>query len=257
MATFLFDELIFGPVKSRRLGNSLGINLLPVDCKVCNFNCIYCECGWSYQPKEIRLPDQMEVETALDIKLNELLKDQEPVDTITFAGNGEPTLHPQFSAIIDITHRLRNKYFPKAKVAVLSNATLLDDDDVIKALKKVELNILKLDSAFEETVKLLNDPPEHFSLKKLIKNLEKFDGNFVLQTMFVKGIYRGDVIDNTTSEEVEAWLNIVSDLHPSMVMIYTISRDTPIGTLSAIPEPKLNEIADKIREKGIEVMVSK
>ncbi len=256
MATFLFDDMVFGPVKSRRLGNSLGINLLPVDCKICNFDCIYCECGWTQNKKNTNLPSASEIKEKLNDRLSLFLQNKTPVDTITFAGNGEPTMHPEFERIVEETIQLRDKYFPKAKIAVLSNSTLLKKENVFRALKKVELNILKLDSALENTVKVLNRPASGFKLENVIEDLKKFKGKFILQTMFVKGTIGNEIIDNTILGEVNAWLGLVKILKPQLVMIYTISRDTPINTLEAIPEDKLREIAGKLKKSGFEVQVS-
>lgn len=259
MATFLFDSVIFGPVKSRRLGVSLGINLLPNDSKLCNFDCIYCECGWTdtdvpsekkrFHPREI-------VHEKLEDTLSKMKDKNEGPDVITFAGNGEPTMHPDFSKIISDTINLRNAYFPKAKIAVLSNATMLHKVKVVDALKKVDQNILKLDSAFESTIELLNLPKKPVSVNKLVKQFKQFEGNFILQTMFVKGSYKGNYIDNTSEKELEAWLKIVREIRPAEVMIYTIARGTPINTLEKISVEELNAIASRVSEMGIKPQVS-
>jgi wyosine [tRNA(Phe)-imidazoG37] synthetase (radical SAM superfamily) len=208
MGTFLFDKIIFGPVKSRRLGVSLGINLLPNRKKVCNFNCIYCECGWS-QPVESEggyLPSRNEVYEALASRLQEMkVKNQKP-DVITFAGNGEPTLHPDFSGIIDDSIKLRNNFFPEAKIAVLSNSTTIANTKVKEALLKVDMNILKLDSAFDLTVSIHNQPRVNIKVEELIENLRKFNGRLIIQTLFLRGTFNGKTIDNTTPEEINAWL---------------------------------------------------
>ena len=258
MATFLFDKIIFGPVKSRRLGISLGINLLPSKSKWCSFNCIYCECGWtSGGPyKTEGYPPRMIIREELEKKLKMMRDVKEQPNTITFAGNGEPTLHPEFRGIISDTLELRNRLAPQASVAVLSNGTMLDDPDVFKALEMVDQSILKIDSAREETMKLLNQPGEGFSLKRLVENISRFDGRFVLQTLFVKGTYKGVELDNSSKEELSQWLGLVKLLHPRQVMLYTIARDTPALGLEKIPEAKLNEIALSVKDLGIDVQVS-
>lgn len=259
MSTFLFDSIIFGPVKSRRLGVSLGINLLPGKKKVCNFNCIYCECGWS-QPVESEggyLPRRNEVNEALASKLQEMkINNQEP-DVITFAGNGEPTLHPDFQGIIDDCIRLRNKFFPEAKIAVLSNSTTITNPSVRSALLKVDMNILKLDSAFELTVATHNQPRMNLRIDELIENLQQFNGKVIIQTLFLRGILNGKIIDNTTPDEINAWLEALKKIKPSEVMIYTISRDTPIGgILNKVPVEELTQIALKVEKLGIRTQVS-
>ncbi len=258
MGTFLFDKIIFGPVKSRRLGVSLGINLLPTDSKVCSFNCIYCECGLNpgKHKKKAVLPTREEVKSQLFKKLNEMAMEGQLPDVITFAGNGEPTLHPDFAGIIDDTVMLRNQLAPKARVAVLSNSTKINKKDVFEALLKVEDNILKLDSAFPETIELLDCPVGKFNLDETVEQLTRFKGNVTIQTMFVKGIYKGKELDNSVDKEVNAWLALLKIIKPGMVMIYTIERDTPNPGLEKVSKEKLQEIAKKVEGIGLKVQVS-
>jgi wyosine [tRNA(Phe)-imidazoG37] synthetase (radical SAM superfamily) len=260
MGTFLFDEIIFGPVKSRRLGVSLGINLLPTKRKICNFNCIYCECGWTRNSGKIpdKLPTREEVYKALDRKLSDMLASGQKPDVITYAGNGEPTLHPGFSGIIEDSIDLRNKYFPEAKIAVLSNSTTITSLSVKAALLKVDMNILKLDSAFDTTVTLHNQPASKINVNDLINELAAFNGKLIIQTLFLRGIYNGKVIDNTTPEELSAWIKAIEKISPSEVMIYTISRDTPPegGELHKVPARELKEIASMVEKLGIKTQVS-
>jgi wyosine [tRNA(Phe)-imidazoG37] synthetase (radical SAM superfamily) len=256
MTTFLFDEIIFGPVKSRRLGASLGINLLPVSAKCCNFNCIYCECGWTGEGIGNSLPRREEIRIRLENKLRQIRDEKGLLDRITFAGNGEPTLHPDFAGIIDDTVHLRNQFFPDVRIAVLSNATRLDHPDVFRALGRVDMNILKLDSARDSTVKFLNHPPAGYKVQKVIDGMKKFNGRFILQTMFVQGTYGEQLVDNTTDEEVKDWLKVVKATRPSQVMIYTIERDTPVETLRKADAATLDEIASRIRKLGFQVQVS-
>ncbi|MFW5773074.1 MAG: radical SAM protein [Tangfeifania sp.] len=258
MATFLFDKIIFGPVKSRRLGVSLGVNLLPTDVKVCSFDCIYCECGLTPKKgtEKGTLPSRDEVRQKMDEKLQEMAGQNQLPDVITFAGNGEPTLHREFAEIIDDTIELRNKWAPGARIAVLSNASMLYKEDVFQALLKVEDNIQKLDSAYPETVELLDCPRGNFSLEKVVGQLKKFEGNVIIQTMFVRGFFKRKLIDNATEKEVWAWLELLKIIKPSQVMIYTIARDAPIDTLEKIPIEKLNEIAGRVEKAGFRVQVS-
>jgi wyosine [tRNA(Phe)-imidazoG37] synthetase (radical SAM superfamily) len=260
MGTFLFHEIIFGPVKSRRLGVSLGINLLPTSRKVCNFNCIYCECGWTrrFEKNPSRLPGRKEVYEALDSKLAEMKAGGKKPDVITYAGNGEPTLHPDFPGIIDDSIFLRNKYFPDAKIAVLSNATKITDTKIKEALLKVDQNILKLDSAFDSTIALHNQPSTRISAAELIRNLTGFKGQLIIQTLFLRGTYNGQTIDNTTEEEINAWLEAIREIKPAEVMLYTISRDTPPegGDLHKISAAELRKIASLVENLGIKTQVS-
>lgn len=258
MATFLFDKIIFGPVKSRRLGVSLGVNLLPADRKVCNFNCIYCECGWTREDHlRTPLPSREEVRKALESKLSEMNEAGTQPDVITFAGNGEPTIHPDFAGIIDDTVTLRNQLCPSASIAVLSNATMINREEIRDALLKTDRNILKLDSAFDNTVRLHNQPGSQYSVAETIESLKLFRGDVTIQTLFVRGEYRGNTIDNTTAEELKAWLDALREITPREVMIYTIHRDTPEGgRLFKVPQKELEQIAAMVRELGIETQVS-
>jgi len=258
MSTFLFDEVIFGPIHSRRLGISLGVNVLPDNSKLCNFDCIYCECGWTHgqlRQKQKFHPREY-IQQALEKRLAEMNAAGFNFDVITFAGNGEPTMHPDFEQIIDDTIALRNKYFPAVKIAVLSNATLIHKRKINKALRKVDQNILKLDSVFEETIKAMNQPLGKIVIKRLVENLEKFNGALIIQTMFIRANYNGKVIDNTTETEIAAWLNAIKYISPKLVMIYTIARDTPAADIEKISIEELERIADRVKSLGIDVQVS-
>ena len=253
----LFDQIIFGPVKSRRLGVSLGVNLLPVDAKICSFDCIYCECGFNTTMKESPLPNRKQVYETLEAKLKEMVAANELPDVITFAGNGEPTLHPEFEGIIDDTIALRDKLCPTAKVSVLSNSTKTHKPNIFKALLKVDNNILKFDSAFDATVQLLDRPVgKHITVRWQIEQFKKFEGNLIIQTMFLRGNVNGVIIDNTTDTEVDAWINALKEINPKQVMIYTIDRETPTKNLEKISLEDLNKIAEKVKAAGFDVSVS-
>jgi wyosine [tRNA(Phe)-imidazoG37] synthetase (radical SAM superfamily) len=257
MATFLFDKTIFGPVISRRLGTSLGINLLPNDSKVCNFNCVYCECGWT--PNGIgkqTLPTLKEVSFLLEEKLKEMESSSAMPDTITFAGNGEPTLHPDFLNITKKVIQLRNQYCSNASVAVLSNATTLSRPGVNEALKLVDKCLLKLDSGIEKTCIALNRPVGNFSLPELVNRLKSIHENLTIQTLFVRGTYENVTIDNTTEPEVNAWLSLIKDIHPVEVMLYTIARDTAASGLIKVQAEELKTIASMVEKLGIKTTVS-
>lgn len=257
MATKLYDSIIFGPIQSRRLGVSLGVNLLALNKKICSFDCVYCECGFTQNDVQGRFAEKKVVIENLESVLKEMLQNEKHLDVITFAGNGEPTLHPNFDEIIDATILLRNRYFPKAKISVLSNATTLNKESVIKALSKVDNNILKLDSGLVETIKLIDQPTSsNFSIDTVINGMLRFNGDFIMQTMFLKGDFNGMRIDNTTENEVNAWLEIVKITHPKQIMIYSIDRDTPVKTLEKVSIQELSEIAKKAEELGFFVSVA-
>jgi wyosine [tRNA(Phe)-imidazoG37] synthetase (radical SAM superfamily) len=258
MAVFLFDKIIFGPVRSRRLGISLGINLLPLNSKLCNFNCIYCECGWTPGQRETKalFHPRTLVTAELEKTLKEMRLENENLDVITYAGNGEPTMHPDFEGIIDDTVRIRNKYFPDVRIAVLSNATLIHRESVFNALNRVDDNILKLDTTFAETAKLLNNPIGPYKIDEIIENLQKFNGNVIIQTMFVKGEYEGQVVDNTTEKEIIPWIQALHKIKPQQVMIYTIARDTPAPDLFKVSINELEKIKQRLEKEGFIVQVS-
>jgi wyosine [tRNA(Phe)-imidazoG37] synthetase (radical SAM superfamily) len=256
MSTSLFDRIVFGPVQSRRLGVSLGVNLLPAGSKYCNYNCIYCECGWNVSNPSHALPSQVDVYNALEAKLTEMRKSGKMPDTITFAGNGEPTVHPAFAAIVSDTVALRNRLSPASKVSILSNATMLHRHDIVEALKTVDMPILKLDSAIEATIGKINNPAKKISVHTLIEQLKSFNGQCVIQTMFLRGVYQGQTIDNTVPEELDCWEKAVCAVQPRQVQIYTIARDTPADTLSKVTAETLQMIAKRIEKHGIPVQIA-
>lgn len=249
-------QIIYGPVKSRRLGNSLGINLMPGNAKICSFDCVYCECGLN-DNRIGQMPKHEDVKQALKKALALLKIENKPLDAITFSGNGEPTLHPDFESIIDDALSLRNQYFPKAKVTVLSNATVIDKPDVFRALNKVDNNILKLDSAIEDTMRAIDQPSRaSFTVKWLLKHLNAFNGNLIIQTIFISGEYNGYQFDNTTEEEIAAWIEALREIKPKAVMIYALDRPAPVEKLNKIPLSKLKEIAERVTAEGFEVIVT-
>ncbi len=255
--TSLYDNIIFGPVRSRRLGLSLGVNLLPVESKLCSFDCIYCECGWnSDHPGKRRFNAREDVRTMLAETLQKMVGAGTPPDVITFAGNGEPTMHPDFELIIDDTIAMRDKYCPSAKVSVLSNATQIHREDVRRALLRVDNNILKLDSAFDATVQLMNKPQGNYTVARTVELLKAFEGNLVVQTMFLRGEYLGQKVDNTTDEEVSAWLELIREIAPKQVMVYSLDRDTPCQTIYKVEKEKLRTIAARVEALGIACSVA-
>ena len=234
------------------------MNLLPYDGKLCSFDCIYCECGFNKDFRtKTKLPDRENVRAALEHKLLSLWQEGVTPDVITFAGNGEPTMHPEFKGIIDDTIALRDRYFPTAKISVLTNGMHLNKPEVFEALRKVENPILKLDSALDETVRLIDRPnAPGYSVAKQVELYKRFQGDFILQTMFVRGRFEGKEVDNTTEKEISAWLELVKSLNPREVMIYTIDRETPAKELEKVPVGDLQKIATRVRELGIQTNVA-
>ena len=251
----LFDSIVYGPIRSRRLGVSLGMNLMPTTAKLCTFDCVYCECGWNQPVSHPIIPTREQVLEALASRLIALSPNS--IDVITFSGNGEPTLHPEFLGIIEDTCALRDQYCPKAKISVLSNSTQLGRQDVVEALRLCDNRILKLDSAIDATMRLIDKPVNtNLTVEQIAQWLALFNGDFTLQTCFLRGEYCGQTIDNTTSEELKAWYSMIERLHPQQVMIYVIDRATPLQTLSKVPAAEMEAIAAPLREKGIDVIVS-
>ncbi len=256
MQRVLFHETIFGPIHSRRLGTSLGVNLSPTDGKTCTFDCLYCEAGFNAQgPGTSGIPSRETVATLLEQKLKNMRDNGRELDVITFSGNGEPTIHPRFADIVSDTIALRDKYFPNVKISVLTNSTRAHIDNVAAALNAVDNNIVKLDSAFNSTVQLLDRPTSPaFDVEKTIHTLASFNGKCIVQTMFTCGSHCGQHIDNTTDAEIDALIDAYRRIKPSQIMIYSIDRATPEKSLTKIPAEKLREIAARItKATGIPV----
>ena len=250
----LFDTIVYGPIRSRRLGVSLGINLMPTTAKLCTFDCVYCECGWNQAVSHPTLPTREEVREALARQLTSM---NDSLDVITFSGNGEPTLHPDFLGIIQDTCALRDMYCPTAKISVLSNSTQLGRSEIVEALLLCDNRILKLDSAIDATMRLIDQPVNpQLTVEQICQWLSYFEGDFTLQTCFLRGEYEGQVIDNTTPAELAAWYAVIERLRPKQVMIYVIDRATPLQTLSKVPAVEMEAIAAPLRDKGIAVIVS-
>ena len=252
--TPLFETLVFGPIRSRRLGNSLGINLMPEVGKICSFNCIYCECGWNPEDKHNSgIPTKDVFELTFEKRLVELKGTANEPDSITFSGNGEPTLHPEFVDIIDITLRLRDLYIPNAKVSVLTNGTMLHKKEIFDAICKADNNIIKIDGGTYETIKAINKPNVNFDLEKYINILREFKGNLIIQTCFLRGEHNGIKIDNTTEEEITLWTEHIKKINPRKIMIYAIDRETPEKNLEKITLKELEQIAKPLRKFGFHV----
>ena len=253
MSTIIYPSPIFGPVHSRRLGISLGINLMPADGKVCTFDCIYCECGLNagHRPKLPR-PTREEVARALEATLRQMAADGQHPDVLTFAGNGEPTAHPEFAGIIDDTIRLRDQYCPQAKVSVLSNSTMIHRQAVHDALMRVDNNILKLDTVDIDFIRQVDHPNGTYDVNAIMERMKAFDGHIIIQTMFLKG----PGIDNTTDHYVAPWLEAVKAIKPQQVMIYTIDRETPDQSLRKATHEELDAIRDRVIAVGISCTAS-
>lgn len=246
------EETVFGPIFSRRLGTSLGINLLPVNGKICSFDCIYCECGWNRDGRGDQvLPTAAQVRSALEEKLAELMLEGVRIDSITFSGDGEPTLNPEFPRIIEDTILLRDTFYPSAKVSVLSNATRVHIPEVFEALKKVDNPILKIDAPTNELVALIDHPAPGYDLARVVEALRRFEGNFVLQTMFLKS----PEFDSAAPEVLDGWMAIVRDLRPREVMVYTIDRPTPAQNLLPFTEEEMRALVQPLIDEGFKIQI--
>lgn len=249
----LREEVVFGPIKSRRLGWSLGINLLPTKGKICNFDCIYCECGWNADGRDdTKLPSAAEVRSALETKLADILLEGTRVDSITFSGDGEPTLNPDFARIIDDTIALRDIYCPQAKVSVLTNATKLLSDTVFGALRKVDAPILKLDAPTDELARKINGALPSFRVDDVVKGMKRFEGDFILQTMFL----RSDDFDSLEPQMLAKWMDIVRELRPRLIMAYTIARPTPQSGLSAYSATQIRDALKPLEDEGFKIQIN-
>lgn len=247
-----FDDIVFGPIFSRRLGSSLGVNILPSKGKLCNFDCVYCECGWNKDGKsDGRFPRLAEVEEALESKMSEVADTGVHVDSITFSGNGEPTMNPDFPQIVDATLKLRDRFFPEAKVSVLSNAALVGRPAVADALRKVDNPILKIDASSDILVQKVNRPVGTYHLADIMAALKGFGGNFILQTMFL----RSPEFDTTEPEALEAWMDMVRELMPREIMVYTIDRETPDKSLGKYTVEEMTEFVRPLLDEGFSIQI--
>ena len=253
----IYTDNIIGPIHSRRLGISLGVNLLPRDAKICSFDCIYCECGWNRDHRGGKFPDADAVMEELEAKLREEVAEGRHIDVITFAGNGEPTLHPRFADVIDRTIELRDRYYPKARVSVLSNATRITDPKVHAALLKVDNNILKIDGAFDATIHLIDQPADKgYSVRQVVEGMKSFSGQLIVQTMFVRGRHDGQTVDNTTPEEVSAWCDLMREIRPHQIMVYSLDRPTPEPDLVKVPKEEMAQLVAPLVAEGFNVSIA-
>jgi wyosine [tRNA(Phe)-imidazoG37] synthetase (radical SAM superfamily) len=244
------ETTVFGPIFSRRLGSSLGINLLPQEGKICNFDCVYCECGWNKDGLgDTVLPTAEDVFKALKAKLEECSAAGIPIDSITFSGDGEPTLNPEFQAIIGLTLDLRNRYYPAAKVSVLSNATRIGRPGVFEALRKVDNPILKLDAPTDEQVALVNKPAGEYHVAQVVEQMARFQGDFVMQTMFLRGP------GWESAQWVESWMEIVRQLKPREIMVYTIDRETPMKGLGKYTVEEMRALVQPLIDEGFSIQI--
>lgn len=248
----LREKTVFGPIHSRRLGSSLGINLLPENGKICTFDCIYCECGWNKDGRDDTvIPTAEKVHTDLERMLIKLSHDDTPVDSITFSGDGEPTLNPEFPIIIDDTLRLRNQYYPKAKVSVLSNATRIHRPEILAALKRVDNPIMKIDAPTNALAEKINHPVPGYDVASVVEALKGFEGNFVLQTMFL----RSEDFDSSAPEVLNGWMDIVRLLSPREIMVYTIDRPTPAQNLQKFTVEEMRNLLEPLLREGFNIQI--
>lgn len=248
----LREEVVFGPIHSRRLGSSLGINLLPEKGKICNFDCIYCECGWNSDGRgDTVLPTAARVREALEKKLKEVVAEGIAIDSITFSGDGEPTLNPEFPQIVDDTIALRDKYIPKAKVSVLSNATRVHIPEIFNALRKIDKPILKIDAPTNEKIAIINRPAPGYDVARVVEALRGFKGDFILQTMFL----RTEGFDSSKPEMLDKWMKIVRDLRPREIMVYTIDRPTPASGLQKFSVEEMRTLVSPLLDEGFKIQI--
>ncbi|MDD7455492.1 MAG: radical SAM protein [Bacteroidales bacterium] len=248
----LRENIVFGPIHSRRLGASLGINLLPQKGKLCDFDCIYCECGWNKDGLGDRnIPSADDVNAALGAMLQECARCGVKIDSITFSGDGEPTLNTDFPEIIDITLALRDKYYPSAKVSVLSNSTRISRKEVFEALRKVDNPIMKIDAPTDELAARINKPACEYHVSDIVGELKKFNGDFILQTMFLKS----PDFDSSSPEVLEGWMEIVRKLRPREIMVYTLDRPAPAQNLSKFTVEEMTALVQPLADEGFNIQV--
>ena len=250
----LREETVFGPIFSRRLGTSLGINLLPENGKICNFDCIYCECGWNKDGRDDTvIPSAQKVRTDLERMLLRLQNEGTKVDSITFSGDGEPTINPEFPQIIDDTLALRDLYAPTAKVSVLSNATRVHLPQVFHALTKVDNPIMKIDAPTNELIAKINHPAPGYDVARVVESLKQFDGNFILQTCMLRS--KEYDFDSSKPEVLTGWMDIVRGLHPREIMVYTIDRPTPAEGLEKMTVEEMTRLVQPLIDEGFLIQI--
>lgn len=248
----IFDSNIIGPIHSRRLGVSLGVNLLPKDGKICSFDCIYCECGWNSDGRsDTRIPSAEDLSKALDAKLRECLEQGTEIDSITFSGDGEPTLNPEFPAMVDCVTALRDRYYPQARVSVLTNATRIVRPEVLAALCKVDSPMLKIDAPTLAGVQAINRPQGEYDLESILKAMESLDGDFILQTMML----RSELFDSSQPEVLDGWMDIVRRVHPREVMVYTVDRPAPQKGLEKFTVEQMAAMVAPLIEEGFNIKI--
>lgn len=248
-----FDSIVFGPIRSRRLGSSLGVNLLPADGKICNFDCIYCECGLDRDGRtSTSIPALEDVKSALRQGIASAAESGVEVDSITFSGNGEPTLHPDFPEIIKETLALRDRFYPSAVVSVLSNATRLDKPEVVAALRSVDCPILKLDAVNDAMLRDMNVPAAGLSVDAIIDGMRRFEGEFVLQTMLLMAD-RPSLADDP--EALARWMDIVRQLRPRLVTLYSLDRPAPVKGLQRLSAQQMQELVQPLINEGFNIKI--
>lgn len=249
----LREKTVFGPIHSRRLGSSLGINLLPENGKLCNFDCIYCECGWNREGRgDSRLPDPKKLRMELETRLQACRKDGTEIDSITFSGDGEPTLNPYFPEMVDIAIELRDKYYPDTKVSILTNATTSGRNEIREALMKADNPILKIDAPDTSLAKMINRPAGTYDIPEIVKNMKAFNGNFIMQTMFLR--FPG--FDSTSPEILNCWMDIVRETMPREIMVYTIDRETPAKNLEKITAKEMRKAVMPLTKEGYNIQIN-
>jgi wyosine [tRNA(Phe)-imidazoG37] synthetase (radical SAM superfamily) len=243
---------VYGPVPSRRLGLSLGVNPLPVETKICNFDCPYCECGWTDADRPAgKMPSLAILKNELEAKLEECRQNAVTLRAITFAGNGEPTLHPQFDDVIEAACELRDRLAPEAKVCVLTNATRLRLERVRRGLLRADVRQMKLDAGTERMFRLVDRPYGSLTLEKIVTDICEFDAPKMVQSMFFRGTVNGERIDNTTPEEIDAWLAHIARIHPTAVHLYSLDRKTAASDLEKVSHAEMAATAARVRALGV------
>jgi len=246
------EEVVFGPIRSRRLGSSLGINLLPEKGKICTFDCIYCECGWNKDGRDdTQLPSAEKVRNALEAKLQQCKASGIPIDSITFSGDGEPTINPEFPQIIHDTIALRDQYYPHSKITVLSNATMVHKPEIFNALRKVDNPTMKIDAPTNELIEKIDHPAPGYDIHRVVEALKQFNGDFILQTMFL----RSKDFDSSSPEVLLGWMDIVRLLKPREIMVYTIDRPTPEVGLQKFTMEAMRALVQPLIDEGFTIQI--
>jgi wyosine [tRNA(Phe)-imidazoG37] synthetase (radical SAM superfamily) len=244
----LKEGIIYGPVNSRRLGRSVGINLLPVRGKVCSFDCIYCQYGHTRVKTLDPGPEGFPTFGEVILAAETALKSAPDFDSFTFSGNGEPTLHPQWPEIVEAVRQLRDRHRPGVRLSLLSNSSTAVRPQVQATLLRLDAPIMKLDAGDDVTLAAINRPVNGIRVKSILDGLAGVPG-LIIQSVMLEG-----VVTNSAGNAFENWLGALAMLRPLQVQVYSTDRPVPVAGVERVRPERLQEIAARAADQtGLDV----